>query len=133
MIQPIKKYRVIASVIWIGTVLFSFLWNYTDDIREKNAIALETARAFFTQIVSVRSWNSEHGGVFVFTDEKTPLNPFLPTDQQALVTDNGRLLTRMNPAYMTRQIFEVVDRQSRLGFHLTSLHPVMGGGLAEGL
>ncbi|KAF0187708.1 MAG: PAS domain [Desulfobulbaceae bacterium] len=124
IIQPIKKYRVIASAIWIGTVLLSFLWNYTDDIREKNAIALETARAFFTQIVAVRSWNSEHGGVFVFTDEKTPLNPSLPKDQQALVTNDGRLLTRMNPAYMTRQIFEVADRQSKLGFHLTSLHPV---------
>ena len=118
--QPIKKYRAIASVIWVVTVLVSFLWNQADDIREKNAIALETARGFLAHIIAVRSWNAEHGGVFVFTDEKDPLNPYLPKDQQGIVTTDGRMLTRINPAYMTRQIAEIADQQSKVRFHLTS-------------
>jgi len=122
--KPIKKYRVIASVIWGFTVLFSFLWNQADDIREKNAIALETARGFLTHIMAVRSWNAEHGGIFVFTDNKNPLNPYLPEDQQGIVTNDGRMLTRVNPAYMTRQIAEIVEQQSKVRFHLTSLDPV---------
>ncbi len=120
----IRRYRLIASLIWICTVLCSFLWNRADDIREKNAIALETARAFLTHIVAVRSWNAEHGGVFVFTSEKTPINPYLPEDQQGLITRDGRQLTNVNPAYMTRQIAAIADRQSQIRFHLTSLNPI---------
>ena len=124
ILQPIRKYRVIASAIWIGTVLISFCWNYSDDIRERNVIALESAKAFLTYIVGVRSWNMEHGGIFVLTDGKSPPNPYLPENQQHLVTDDGRMLTRLHPAYMTRQIFEIVNRQSKIRLHLTSLHPI---------
>jgi PAS domain S-box-containing protein len=122
--KSIKKYRAIASVIWGFTVLFSFLWNQANATREKNAIALETARGYLTHIVAVRAWNAEHGGVFVFTDEKNPLNPYLPEDQQGIVTNDGRLLTRINPAFMTRQIGDLADKQSKVRFHLTSLNPV---------
>lgn len=111
-------------MIWAFTVLFSFLWNQADTVREKNAIALETARGFLTHIIAVRAWNAEHGGVFVLTDEKNPLNPYLPEDQQGIVTNDGRLLTRINPAYMTRQIAEIADQQSKVRFHLTSLNPI---------
>lgn len=102
----------------------SYVWNYADDLREKKAIALETARSFLSHIVAVRSWNAEHGGVFVYTTEKTPVNPFLPSDQQFVVTDEGRMLTLVNPAYMTRQIAEISDRQTKVRFHLTSLDPI---------
>lgn len=124
MSNPIKKYRTIAGAIWLCTVLASFLWNQTDDIREKNAMALETARAFFNHIIAVRSWNAEHGGVFVFTDEKNPVSPYLPEDQQSIVTSDGRRLTRVNPAYMTRQISDIAAQQSRVQFHLTSRDPI---------
>lgn len=124
MLRPIRKYRVIASVIWIGTVLLSFCWNYFDDIQERNVIALESARAFLTYIVGVRAWNLEHGGVFVLTDEKSPPTPYLPENQQYLATSDGRMLTRLHPAYMTRQIFEIVNCQSKIRLHLTSLHPI---------
>ncbi|MBW6521606.1 MAG: DUF3365 domain-containing protein [Desulfoarculaceae bacterium] len=124
MTNPIKKYRSIASAIWALTVLFSFLWNQADDVREKNAIALETARSFLNHIMAVRTWNAEHGGVFVLTDEKSPVNPYMPEDQQSLMTSDGRKLTRINPAYMTRQISEIADRQGKVRFHLTSLDPI---------
>jgi PAS domain S-box-containing protein len=124
MTHPIKRYRPSASLIWVCTVLFSFLWNQADDVREKREIALETARAFLTHIVAVRSWNAEHGGVFVFTDEKNPVNLYMPEDQKSLMTSDGRQLTRINPAYMTRQIAEIADRQSKIRFHLTSLDPI---------
>jgi len=124
MTNPIKKYRSIASAIWACTVLFSFFWNQADDMREKNAIALETAKAFLTHIMAARTWNAEHGGVFVFINEKTPVNPYLPEDQQSLGLSDGRKLARVNPAYMTRQISEIADRQGKVRFHLTSLDPI---------
>lgn len=124
MINPIKKYRSIASAIWACTVLFSFLWNQADDSREKQTITLETARSFVNHMLAVRTWNAEHGGVFIFSNDKTPVSPYLPADQQSLVTNDGRKLTRVNPAYMTRQVFEVADRQDKVRFHLTSLQPI---------
>ena len=124
MTNPIKKYRTIAGAIWVFTVLLSLLWNQTDDIREKNAMALETARAFSTHIVAVRTWNVEHGGVFVFTDEKNPVNPYMPEGQQSVMTNDGRQLTRINPSYMIRQVSDIAAHQSKVQFHLTSRNPI---------
>ncbi len=132
MTNPIiKKYRFIASAIWVCTVLLSFLWNQTDDIREKNAMALETAKAFFSHIVALHSWNTGHGGVFVFTDEKTPLNPYLPEAQQCIVANDGRQLTRVNAAYMLRQLSDIAAQQGKVQFHLTSRNPIRPANKAQ--
>lgn len=124
MLQSIRRYRIIAGAIWITTVVCSLLWNYSDHLREKNTFALETARTFLTHLSAICTWSAEQGGVYVYTNGKNPANPYLPEDQQTITSNDGRLLTRVNPACMIRQIYEIVAQQSRLGFHLTSLDPM---------
>lgn len=118
--------REIAAVLtfWLAVVGASFLWNLVDEKRENEQLAMQTARAFFQQIVNTRTWNSEHGGVYVRISEKVQPNPYLEDPQRDVIIENGDMLTKINPAYMTRQIAEIASRQNGIRFHITSLKPL---------
>ncbi|MEN8198487.1 MAG: ATP-binding protein [Thermodesulfobacteriota bacterium] len=119
-----SHYRLLAACIWLLAVALSFAWNSVDDIREKNNIAQQTARAFFEQIISSRRWNLEHGGVYVYTTEKSPPNQYLPEDRRSIRDEHQRSMTLVNPAYMTRQIAEISRSKGQVLFHITSLTPI---------
>ncbi len=124
MTNLLTHYRFVAISIWLLAVASSLAWNRVDNIREKNEIAQETARAFFEQIIASRQWNLRHNGVYVYTTENSPPNPFLPKDKQSIRDENGRQLTMINPAYMTRQIATITQQEGRVRFHITSLTPL---------
>lgn len=87
-------------------------------------LALQTARAFFSLIVLDRSWNSSHGGVYVPVTGKTRPNPYLEDPLRDIETDKGFTLTKINPAFMTRQIAEIAKKQQGVTFSITSLKPL---------
>ncbi len=95
-----------------------------DDIREKNDIATGTARAFFDQIIAARHWVLQHGGVYVYTTDKAPPNPYLPKEKQYIKDEDGKRLTLINPSYMTRQIAAISQKKGKISFHITSLTPL---------
>jgi hypothetical protein len=73
------------------------------------------SRAFFRKIVTTRYWNARHGGVYVPITAETQSNPYLDVPDRDIVTKNGLKLTKINPAYMTRQIGEIaVQKNSEL-------------------
>jgi PAS domain S-box-containing protein len=120
----LSNYRLIAVSIWLLAVATSFAWNTMDNIREKNDIAKVTARAFFEQIIASRQWNLMHGGVYVYTTETSPPNPYLPNDRQSIRDENGRHLTLITPSYMTRQMAAISREKGQVRFHITSLTPL---------
>ncbi|MEN8188752.1 MAG: DUF3365 domain-containing protein [Thermodesulfobacteriota bacterium] len=124
MTGPDRRYQLITIAIWLLTVAVSYSWNNYDNKQDQRALATEAAKAFFAQIVATRNWNSNHSGIFVYSTTDTPPNPYLPTEQQTIFDSSGRSLTRVNPAYMTRQIAEVLAKQSNVRFHITSLAPL---------
>ncbi len=119
-----RKLTVIGVVVWVAIVGASFLWNHAAAERSRDEIALRTARSFFDQIVITRSWNAQHGGVYVPVAEKTHPNPYLPIPGRDLKISPELTLTKINPAYMTRQISEIAARQEGTRFHITSLRPL---------
>jgi hypothetical protein len=84
----------------------------------------ESARAYFQQIVVTWSWNSQHGGVYVEITEETLPNPYLKDADRDIVTKEGRRFTKINPAFMTRQIEEIAQKQGSYLFRITSLKPL---------
>ncbi len=124
MSKPFTHYRFLALNIWLLAVVCSLAWNTLDDIRERESIAHETARAFYKQILAARHWNLLHGGVYVYTTEHSPPNLFLPENKQTIKDSNGKSLTLINPAYMTRQIAEISEKKGAVLFHITSLTPL---------
>src|SRR5690606_32761904 len=71
-----------------------------------------------------REWNARHGGVYVVVDDDTQPNPYLQHPARDLETVDGKLLTMVNPAYMTRQIADLALRVDGVHLHITSLRPI---------
>ena len=76
---------------WLTIVGISCWWNLVDERRESEKLALETARAFFRQLVITRAWNAEHEGVYVPISKDLVPNPYLDDPLRDLVTEQGNL------------------------------------------
>lgn len=119
------KYGIAGVVaFWLFIVGILFLWNLADEERENEQLAMQNARVYFQQIVNTRTWNSDHGGVYVPVSENVQPNPYLDDARRDVVTTDGVQLTKINPAYMTRQIAEIAARGNGSSFHITSLNPL---------
>jgi diguanylate cyclase (GGDEF)-like protein len=108
-------------------VSISFLWNYSSAKKGQETIAYQTARSFFDQIVITRRWNAGHGGVYVLIDDNTHPNPYLEDPLRDIEVNRNLKLTKVNPAFMTRQIAEIAAQQKGIYFHITSLKPIRPG------
>lgn len=90
-------------------------------------MARAQARAAIGRDLLYRRWGSMHGGVYVPPTAETPPNPYLShLPHRDVVTSEGKNLTLINPAYMTRQVYEMAQKDKNgLGIgHLTSLNPL---------
>ena len=94
-------------------------------VREDRDIAYHRAMDGYHKDLTVLRWASERGGVYVPLDGKTPPNPYLAhRPDRDVSTTQGKVLTLVNPAYMTRMIHELSQGAYGLRGHLTSLKPI---------
>ena len=125
-IEKLKKYALLCAALW--TVLLSGLFiAYVVDTRQTILeIGHSVAQASFEKDVLFRRWAARHGGVYVPITATTPVNPYLADiPDRDITTPSGKHLTLMNPAYMSRQIFELAHEKSDLAQgHITSLNPI---------
>ena len=103
----IKKYIAGILIIWLAAGAISLFLNLYDDRKEREALAFQTARTLLAQLVHTRTWNARHGGVYVPIRPHVQPNPYLDDHERDLTSENGLRLTKINPAYMTRQIAEI--------------------------
>jgi len=99
--------------------------HYREEMETVEQICREIANAAFQKDVAYRRWNAMHGGVYVPVTDRTPKNPWLTVPEREITTPSGRLLTKVNPAYMTRQVYELMrENPDALIGHITSLRPI---------
>ncbi|MBW2654242.1 MAG: diguanylate cyclase [Deltaproteobacteria bacterium] len=122
--MKIKRATVLLSFLWIMIIAVSFFWNYRQLIQEQERIAFEAGRSFFDQMIITRQWNAIHGGVYVPVTEKTLPNPYLDVPMRDIIINDTLILTKINPAFMTRQISEINNEEKNIQFHITSLNPI---------
>lgn len=118
-----KHIFAVASA-WIIIMIASFVWNHTNAVRNNRRIAFQTARSFFDQLVVQREWNAKHGGVYVPVTNDTQPNPYLDIPLRDIDINEDLKLTKINPAFMTRQISEIATKRQGVHFHITSLKPI---------
>ena len=122
--MKIKRITLLLSFMWIMIIATSFFWNYSQLTREQERIAFEAGRSFFNQMIITRQWNARHGGVYVPVTEKTLPNPYLDVAMRDIDVNENLTLTKVNPAFMTRQISEIDSEEKDIQFHITSLNPI---------
>ena len=122
---PLKHYGWILIVVWTLVAAASLGWNLLQDREEDLRVARHIALTNYDRDVLYRRWAAPHGGVYVQVTPDTPPTPYLAQlPERDIVTPSGRRLTLLNPAYMTRQIYELAQKSGLPPGHLTSLKPL---------
>ena len=120
----VQRIFLFWGISWTIIIVCLSIWNIKTLNEQTSEVLLSQARSFFKLIVLARYWNSLHGGVYVPVTEDTQPNPYLDIPDRDIKTETGKLLTLMNPAYMTRQIAELAIARDQVQFHITSSKPL---------
>ncbi|MBS4098756.1 MAG: DUF3365 domain-containing protein [Sulfuricella sp.] len=124
-IAALRRNYLVVAILWSIFILAAYLWNARHQEKEVLELAHTQAESLILKDLSFRSWLASHGGVYVFPDANTPPNPYLKGHpKRDLTTTGGETLTLMNPAYVTRQLFELYTERYGIRGHLTSLNPL---------
>ena len=124
-----KQYRLSPlNLVWLtllclAVVGFSLWFNLRSLEQATLQMVNIKGQTVFHLIQTTRLWNARHGGVYVPVTDDTPANPLLEVDERDIITPKGIALTMVNPAYMTRQLGELL-KGSDVEVHLTSLKPL---------
>jgi len=121
-----SRWHWLLAVAWTLIAAGALIWNLSE--HEKHAVSeiKSQARTLFNQDLIYRRWNAGHGGVYVPVTKQTPPNPYLAhIPERDIATPSGKKLTLMNPAYMTRQVHELMQQEKDgVRGHITSLKPI---------
>ncbi len=124
--RPLRMggYATALLAVWTAILLVSALWNTYEEREQILALARSHARVAHQKDVTYRQWNTEHGGVYAPVTKRTQPNPLLNVAERDITTPSGKLLTLINPAYMTRQTHELAQETYGIHGHITSLNPI---------
>jgi signal transduction histidine kinase len=101
------KYSFVVIIFWSIVVTASLLWNIKEQREVTDNLAKKDAIANFNKDQAFRLWASNHGGVYVPKNDRTPANINLAhIEERDITTSSGKELTLMNPAYMLRQMMD---------------------------
>jgi len=117
---------LILMLAWTCAVAASVYFSLEQHRQAFYAEMYAQAKGIHSMDMEYRNWVTSHGGVYVPVTESTPPNPYLShISERDVTTKSGKHLTLMNPAYMTRQVNELMDRHDApLRGHIASLKPI---------
>ncbi|MBU5613009.1 ATP-binding protein [Geomonas azotofigens] len=123
-----RRYALSLCFIWVLLIAVSLAWFYVQHRNNLDEVAKAQARIAFEKDLLYRKWASQHGGVYVPVTPHTQPNPYLAhIPERDITTPSGKQLTLINPAYMTRQVFELAETEKQIARgHITSLNPIRG-------
>lgn len=116
---------LVGALFAVGTALF-LQQNLTQVREDRYRLAVSRGKILFRTIVATRTWISSHGGVYVPVTDTVRPNPYLTAPDRDVRTTDGRALTMINPAYMTRLVGEILSRDA-YAVHITSLKTLRPG------
>lgn len=116
---------LMGALFAIGTAL-SLQQDFKQVREDRYRLAVSTGKILFRTIVATRSWVALHGGVYVPVSETVRPNPYLTVPNRDVRTTDGRQLTLVNPAYMTRLVGEILAQEAYT-VHITSLKVLRPG------
>ncbi len=120
--SPWRRYAVNLGlvILFVISAIYSGIYINNENTIEESLKS--RARALYNSIILTRKWNANHGGVFVEKKAGMQSNPYLINPDR--ITVDGMVLTKKNPALMTREISEIAWREGAFHFHITSLKPL---------
>jgi diguanylate cyclase (GGDEF)-like protein len=127
----LNQLRWLLLGAWTLAVAASLTWNLVRQKQVTNELAHSEAVTLYEKDLLYRRWATNHGGVYVPITPGTPPNPYLKIPERDISTPSGQLLTLINPAYMSRQVYELARQAGQPQGHLTSLKPLRPANRAD--
>ena len=123
--RRILLYLLLLSAIITVAAALSLVYNLNAIADHYQQLAQEMGRTFFKELVIVRRWNANLGGIYAPITDRLQPNPYLDDPHRDLTTTDGQRLTKVNPVFMTRLLSEMPDHTAEnIQFHITSLNPL---------
>jgi len=117
-----RNWFILAFICWTTLAISSGIFFLRQDWQQALERGRNLGRSAIQKDYIYRLWNASHGGVYVPATESTPPNPYLKhLKERDITTPSGILLTKINPAYMTRQTHEIGEKEYGIKGHITSL------------
>ena len=128
-----RHWWLVIILLWSVLVAISFFTTVDSIKHQSYLVAKESARNMFNMVVLTRRWNAKHGGVYVPIIDTVGPNPYLEVEHRDITAEeSAQKLTLINPAFMTRQLSELAEKQqSGTRFHITSLNPIRPANKAD--
>jgi len=123
-----KSISIKTFVVILTIFLISF-WSYVIVVDVNHAydmyqeLAIEMAIAYSKSISDIREWAARHDGVYAPISETTQPNPYLDIIDREIRTESGLELTKLNPAYIARQVSDITQENSGVKFDIISQYP----------
>ncbi len=127
---PYRRYFWLLASAWTLVACGSLSWNIAQHRKEVLGLAAQTASALLEKDLLYREWSILHGGVYVPLSAEEQADPTMD-HQHDVVTASGLKLTYLNPAVVSRQIFERQRKEMDIWGHLTSLDPIRPANRAD--
>jgi len=108
-----NRYVFYLFLAWTAFVVLSLLLTVRDQRKAVLEEAAIEARTHLELNLEYRTLISKLGGVYASVETISP-NPYLNVPKRDIETKDGHKLTLLNPAYMTRLIFEAIKKKSSL-------------------
>jgi len=116
-----RNYITIVSGLYLLVVAFSLYLNLVAIDRRYTELATSVARSVFQQLVTLRNWSSQHGGIYLETGKDLRLDPAVAEALDRVKTVDGRVLTRIHPEYLMKLMSVALAHESGITVNLTSL------------
>ena len=121
---PHRRYFWLLACAWTAAVAGSLAWNLAQEADEVRSLTSQAARALLEKDLLYREWSILHGGVYVPKTGPAEASTSARDEEREVVTPSGQTLTLLNPALVSRQVFELQEQQTGIRGHLTSLKPL---------
>lgn len=110
--------------LWTLFMLGLFVWSVEREREQVFRMAEHQARLFLQEIVPVRAWSSMHEEEYGHVTEVGQSDYLLKGQDRGIRTEQGRLLTGIDSAAMTRQLFTIAKDHGGVRFRITGLTPI---------
>ncbi len=123
----VSKYLTGIFLI-IGLIVLSVFWGFSNKATSLIKAQMQyQGQAFFEEVILIRKWAANHGGVYVKLKPDMEINPYLlkvPGLKVLIVDQDGERYTLKNPALITRELSELAASKGLFKFKITSLKPL---------
>jgi len=121
---PYRLYFWILACAWTAAVGGSLAWNLAQNAEETENLTKEAARALLEKDLMYREASLMNGGMYVMDPGAETPSRAQVDEERVVVTPSGKKLTLLNPALVSRRLFEQGSPTNGIRGRLTSLHPI---------